>query len=82
MVCTMLILKKQICGMYRTLCLALLLLKIQQKDLKCIFTSRSFHLVIKHEENLLLFYTLEVTGMISVIISSVVFNIKDVQQIS
>lgn len=83
MVCTMLILKKQICGMYRALCFVLLLLKIQQKDLKCIFTARSLLiLVVKHEENWLWFYTLKVTGIISVIISSVVFNIKDVQQIS
>lgn len=83
MVCTMLILKKQICGMYRALCFAFLLLKIQQNDLKCIFTARSLHfLVVKHEENWLRLYTLKVTGIISVIISSVVFNIKDVQQIS
>lgn len=39
-------------------------------------------LVVKPEENWLQFYTLKVTGIISVIISSVVFNIKDVQQIS
>lgn len=51
MVCTMLILKKQICGMYRALCFALLLLKIQQKYLKCIFTAWSLHfLVVKCEK--------------------------------
>lgn len=83
MVCTMLILKKQICGMYRALCFPLLLLKIQQKALKCSFTAWLLHfLVVKHEENWLQFYTLKVTSIISVIISSVVFNIKDVQQSS
>ena len=83
MVCTMFILKKQICGMYRALCFVVLLLKIQQKDLKCIFTAwSSYFLVVKHEENWLRFYILKVTCIISVIISSLLFNIKDVQQIS
>lgn len=83
MVCTMLILKKQICGMYRALCFPLLLLKIQQKALRYIFTAWSLHfLVVKHEGNWLQFYALKDTGIISVIISSIVFNIKDVQQIS
>lgn len=69
--------------MYRALCFSLLLLKIQQKALKYIFTAWSLHfLVVKHEENWLQFSTLKVTGIISVIISSVVFNIKAVQQIS
>lgn len=69
--------------MYRALCSLLLLLKIQQKALKCVFTALSLHfLAVKHEINWLQFYTLKVTGIISVIISSVVFNIKDVQQIS
>lgn len=80
MVCTMLILKKQICGMYRALCFALLLLKTRQKYLKCIFTAWSSHfLVVKCEENWLQFYTFKVSSNIAMIISAVVFNIKDVQ---
>lgn len=66
--------------MYRALCFALLLLKIQQKDLKSIFIAWSVHfLVVKQEENWLRFYTLKVTGIVFIVISSVVFNMKDVQ---
>lgn len=83
MVCTMLILKKQICGMYRPLRFPLSLLKIQQKASKYVFTAWLLHfLVVKHKENWPQFYILKVTGIISVIISSVAFNIKDVQQFS
>lgn len=58
MVCTMLILKKQICGMYRALCFALLQLKIQQKYLKCIFTAWSLHfLVVKCEKKTVCSFT-------------------------